>query len=168
MNENSACLALVEQLEASWSTWGAALQDRFLEVARSIAESRVAKSEPLTSPERTKHFLTVRYAGLAREEFSAIFLNTQHSVIAFQTLFIGTIDSCAVYPRDVVQAALACRASAAIFAHNHPSGQPEPSTADIRITERLRDALGLIDIRVLDHLVVGSSSVVSFAERGLL
>ncbi|GIA88948.1 DNA repair protein RadC [Vibrio cholerae] len=96
-----------------------------------------------------------------------MFLDNQHRLIAFEELFFGTIDSASVYPREVLKAALKVNAAALIFAHNHPSGDATPSQADKQITQRLKEALALVDIRVLDHIVVGDSAI-SFAERGLL
>ena len=113
-------------------------------------------------------FLQLALAQEKNEVFAAIFLNNKHKVLGFETLFNGTIDSSAVYPRVVVQRALDCNAAAIIFAHNHPSGCSEPSTADRQITKRLKDALALIDVRVLDHFVVSRSGYVSLAERGWL
>ena len=106
--------------------------------------------------------------GLKREHFSCIWLDCQNRVLGFETLFQGTIDCAAVYPREVVKAALAANASAVILAHNHPSGIAEPSRADQALTQKLKDLLVLMDIRLLDHMVVGQGVVVSFAERGLL
>ena len=100
--------------------------------------------------------------------FAALFLDNRHRVIRYEELFRGTIDGASVHPREVVKAALKLNAAALIFAHNHPSGVAEPSHADERLTRRLRDALGLVDIRVLDHVVIGDQQMVSFAERGLL
>jgi DNA repair protein RadC len=102
------------------------------------------------------------------EVFGAIFLDTQHSILSFDLLFRGTIDSSSVHPREVVKQALRYNAAAVIFAHNHPSGVAEPSRADEMITRRLVEALAMIDVRVLDHFVVGGTEVVSFAERGLM
>jgi DNA repair protein RadC len=99
--------------------------------------------------------------------FAVMFLDNQHRLIAFEELFFGTIDSASVYPREVLKAALKVNAAALIFAHNHPSGDATPSQADKQITQRLKEALALVDIRVLDHIVVGDSAI-SFAERGLL
>ncbi|GHW03181.1 DNA repair protein RadC, putative [Vibrio cholerae] len=99
--------------------------------------------------------------------FAVLFLDNQHRLIEFKELFRGTVDAASVYPREVLKEALNVNAAAVIFAHNHPSGDPEPSQTDRRITQRLKDALSLVDIRVLDHVVVGKSSV-SFAERGWL
>jgi DNA repair protein RadC len=103
-----------------------------------------------------------------REVFGALFLDSQHRLIAFRELFLGTIDSAAVHPREVLRETLALNAAAVIFVHNHPSGVAEPSNSDVRITERLRNALQLIDVRVLDHIVVSGDAAVSMAERGLL
>src|SRR5690606_6830700 len=103
-----------------------------------------------------------------REVFAIIFLDTRNKVIAFDRLFYGTIDGASVYPREVAKAALQHNAAAVILAHNHPSGNPQPSEADRRLTRRLVDALGLLDIRVLDHFVVGEGKPLSFAEQGLL
>jgi DNA repair protein RadC len=100
--------------------------------------------------------------------FCCLFLDCRHRLIEYQEMFVGTIDSCSVYPREVVKAALKVNAAAVILAHNHPSGVAEPSEADQRITARLKSALALLDIRILDHFVIGDNTAVSFAERGLL
>ncbi len=102
------------------------------------------------------------------EVFGALFLDNKHRLIAFEELFRGTIDGASVYPREVVKRSLELSAVAVMFVHNHPSGDPEPSLADRRITERLQAALGLVDIRVLDHIVVGTEGCVSMAQRGML
>lgn len=110
----------------------------------------------------------LRMAGYEREVFAVLLLDSQHRLIACEELFFGTIDAAAVYPREVVKLTLSRNAAAVIFAHNHPSGIPEPSSADRRITERLVNALATVDVSVLDHLVIGQVDVVSFAERGWL
>jgi DNA repair protein RadC len=120
-----------------------------------------------TDPAMVKSYLRLNMTLLEREQFVCLFLDSQHRLIAEESLFYGTIDASPVYPRVVVQKALKHNAAAIILAHNHPSGVGEPSRADRSITERLIQALALVDIRVLDHLVVGSD-VVSFAERGWL
>jgi DNA repair protein RadC len=112
--------------------------------------------------------LQLVFESYRNEVFAAIFLDNRHRVLGFEELFFGTIDGASVHPRVVVQRALDLNAAAVIFAHNHPSGVAEPSRSDEALTRRLREALGLVDIRVLDHLVVGSEGIVSFAERGLL
>lgn len=115
-----------------------------------------------------RDWLRLQLATLEREEFTALFLNNQHRLIAHDTLFTGTINHTQVHPREVVKAALKHNAAAILVAHCHPSGIAEPSDVDRRITERLKQALDLVDIRLLDHLVVGGMDIVSFAERGWL
>jgi DNA repair protein RadC len=140
-----------------------------LNQAKEIVSFRLHDNhEPLTSPEVTRDYLTLHMANLEHEVFACLFLDNRHRVITFRRMFRGTIDGCTVHTREVVKAALTCNAAAVIAAHNHPSGIAEPSEADKRITERLKDALGLIDARLLDHFVVGSGEITSFAERGLL
>jgi DNA repair protein RadC len=136
--------------------------------ARSIIEEKFRRSNYLISPAITRDFLSLVYANETREVFSVIFLDNQNGVLAYQNLFQGTIDGAAVYPREIVKAALAHNAAAVILAHNHPSGVAEPSRADINITERIVKALEVVDIRVLDHLIVGGTAIVSFAEQGLI
>ncbi|MQM39417.1 hypothetical protein KBTX_03443 [wastewater metagenome] len=139
-----------------------------LEMARRHLHERLVRGDALTSPDDTRLFLTARLRHQPAEVFAALFLDNRHRVIAFEELFRGTIDAAQVHPREVVRRALAHNAAAVIVAHNHPSGVAEPSRADEQITRRLRDALALVDVRVLDHVVVGDGEVVSFAERGLL
>jgi DNA repair protein RadC len=122
----------------------------------------------MSHPSITRDFLIAKLALLEHEVFAAIFLDTRHAVLAFTILFTGSIDGASVHPREVVKHALKYNASAVIFAHNHPSGNPDPSQADRDITRELKRALQLIDVRVLDHFVVGGSKTVSFAERGML
>jgi DNA repair protein RadC len=133
-------------------------------IARQAVGLRVAVSNPRSVREFLLHQLTWR----ASEAFSAIFLDNRHRVIAFEVLFQGTVDGANVHPREVVRRTLDHNAAAVIFAHNHPSGIAEPSAADELITGRLRDALALIDVRTLDHIIVSGDATVSFAERGLL
>jgi len=139
-----------------------------LELGRRYLEAGLKRDSVLNSPDRTRAFLKARLRHHGREIFACLFLDNRHRVIGFEELFGGTIDGASVHPREVVKRALHHNAAAVIFAHNHPSGVAEPSHADRAITVRLRDALALIDVRVLDHFVVGDSEVVSFAERGLL
>ena len=121
-----------------------------------------------TSSHAVRDWLRLQLATLEREEFTALFLDNQHRLITYDTLFTGTINHTQVHPREVVKAALKHNAAAILVAHCHPSGIAEPSDADRRITERLKQALDLVDIRLLDHLVVGGMDIVSFAERGWL
>ena len=139
-----------------------------LEMSRRYLKDELLAKPSLSSPSDTRQFLLSQMSGLKSEQFGCIWLNAQNQVIKFETLFNGTIDAAAVYPREVVSAALKCNAAAVILAHNHPSGIAEPSHADQIITKRLETALQTIDVRLLDHMVVGQGIVVSFAERGLL
>lgn len=122
----------------------------------------------MDSPHAVKDLLRLRMGMLEREEFVVLFLDAQHRVITTETMFVGTLMQTSVYPREVVKAALSFNAAAVILAHNHPSGVAEPSRADEHLTMALKSALALIDVRVLDHMIVGGMAVVSFAERGLL
>jgi DNA repair protein RadC len=139
-----------------------------LELARRQALQGMGRVDVLSSPEQTLRFLQYHLGSHAREVFSCIFLDSQHQVLCCEDLFFGTLDGAAVYPREVATRALQYRAAAVIFAHNHPSGIAEPSSADRRITERLCAALALLDIRVLDHIIVGRGKEFSFAREGLL
>lgn len=139
-----------------------------VELARRQALQELDGSDVLCNPQQTRRFLQHHLGGHSREVFSCIFLDNQHRVLRCEDLFLGTLDGAAVYPREVAVRALQYRAAAVIFAHNHPSGVAEPSSADRRITERLCSALGLLDIRVLDHIIVGRGREYSFAEEGLL
>jgi DNA repair protein RadC len=139
-----------------------------LELGRRVIRQPLERGSALANPEQVKQFLQMQIAHSAREHFGVLLLDTQHQVLQWQVLFSGTLNAAAVYPREVVKSALECGAAAIILAHNHPSGVAEPSMADRQITERIQQALALIDVRVLDHLVVSSGAAVSFAERGWL
>lgn len=139
-----------------------------LEMARRHQHERLQERPVLDSAHAARDYLAARLRSESREVFAVLYLNSQHHLLHYEPLFHGTIDAAAVYPREVVSAALKRQAAALIVAHNHPSGVAEPSTADRRITDRLRQALDLVDIRLLDHFVVGRDEVVSFAERGWL
>lgn len=123
---------------------------------------------PLSAPDAVRNYLTMKLATLEHEVFSMIALTNRNKVIDYIELFRGTIDGCSVHPREVVKTVLNLNAAAVIFAHNHPSGTPEPSQADEVITRRLKSALSTIDVRIHDHMVISTSGYVSFAERGLL
>ncbi|MCC4263484.1 RadC family protein [Oceanimonas baumannii] len=139
-----------------------------MELMRRFLDERLKRGHALTSPDLTREFLQLRLRDQPREVFALLLLDNQHRVIEFNELFYGTLDAAAVYPREIVALALKRGAAAVILVHNHPSGVAEPSRADRMITERIQAALGLLDIRVLDHLVVGDGETVSFAERGWL
>lgn len=123
---------------------------------------------PFTSSHAVRDWLRLQLASLEREEFTVLFLDNQHRLIAHETLFTGTINHTQVHPREVVKSGLRYNAVAAVLAHNHPSGEAEPSQADRQVTMRIQRALELVDIRLLDHLVVGGMEITSFAERGWL
>jgi DNA repair protein RadC len=139
-----------------------------IELARRLLREEMTHGSVLTSPEAVRDYLRLTLASLPHETFVVLFLDSQHRLLAADELFRGTLAQTSVYPREVVKAALAHNAAAVIFAHNHPSGVAEPSRADELLTQALKQALVLVDIRTLDHFVVAGNRVVSFAERGLL
>ena len=139
-----------------------------LEMARRHFAEILQRGDALTSPDATLAYLCAQLRGYDYEVFACLFLDNQHRVIAFEELFRGSIDSASVYPREVVKRALYHKAVALIFAHNHPSGINEPSHADKHITQKLTQALALLDIRVLDHFIIGDGLPYSFAEQGLI
>ncbi len=143
-----------------------ALLQAGLELARRHLYEEFTGSEPLSSPAQAERYLQSCLHDRPHEVFCCLFLDAQHRVVACEELFRGTLDGASVYPREVVKRTLYHNAGAVILAHNHPSGVPEPSAADRHITRRLVDALALVDVRVLDHVVVGRGRVVSFARRG--
>jgi len=135
--------------------------------ARAIGE-QLGQRDALTSPSAVRDFLRLRLGGLPHEVFVVILLDAQHRVLSVDELFRGTLTQTSVYPREVVKVALRANAAAVIFAHNHPSGVAQPSQADELLTRTLKDALALVDVKVLDHFIVAGTSILSFAERGLL
>lgn len=141
--------------------------NQILEKAAEIIAEKYLRGDAFCNHSATQDFLKFKLAHHEREVFAVLLLDNQHRLIEYKELFFGTIDAASVYPREVVKVAFNCNAAAVIFAHNHPSGIAEPSNADKQITRKLKDALALIDIRVLDHFVVGETCV-SFAERGYL
>jgi len=138
------------------------------ELARRYYSESLPAGEAIRSPTDTEGYLKSRMRHLDHELFCCLFLDNRHRVLSFNELFRGTIDGTSVYPREVVKEALAVNAAAVILAHNHPSGVAEPSQADERITKRLKSALELVDIRLLDHLIIGDGRATSLASRGLL
>ena len=139
-----------------------------LELARRALAGELRTGSALTSPQAVRDYLRLTLGGRAHEVFVALYLDAQHRVLALDELFRGTLTQTSVYPREVVKAALAANAAAVIFAHNHPSGIAEPSQADELLTRNLKDALALVDVKVLDHFIVAGNRALSFAERGLL
>lgn len=145
-------------------------QDDDAIVARALAilQERATRSVMFGSPQAVKDWLTVALSGLEYEVFGVLLLDAQHRLLANEQMFRGTLTQASVYPREIVKATLAFNAAAVILYHNHPSGVPEPSRADETLTRTLSDALRLVDVRILDHMVVGGGRCVSFAERGLI
>ncbi len=144
-------------------------EDWIIHQAITWLEQRIFKAGPmLNSPAAVRDYLHLKLVAEPNEVFAVVFLDTQHQVLAYEPMFKGTIDQTSVYPRVVVQRALALNASAVILAHQHPSGVTEPSSADRALTDRLKAALTMVDVRVVDHFIVGKGTPYSFAESGLL
>ena len=143
-------------------------ENDILLMARQLASMRLRKGRALTSPKEVFSHLQALLADYEHEVFALLMLDSRHRVIAFEELFRGTLDGASVYPREVVKLALEHNAAALILVHNHPSGDPEPSMADRNLTTKLQDALNLVGVRTLDHVVVGQEDCVSLAERGYL
>ena len=142
--------------------------DAILEAARSVVDQRMQRGDSFGDPKASSAFFQAKLAGLEREVFAAVMLDTRHRMIEYVELFHGTIDGAEVHPREVVRRALRCNAAAMIVAHNHPSGSTEPSAADRAVTARLKQALALVDVRLLDHIVVGGTKTTSLASMGLV
>ena len=137
-------------------------------MAQQLASQRLRRGRSLTAPHAVFGHLQTLMADYEHEVFALLMVDSKHRVLAFKELFRGTLDAASVYPREVVKLCLEHNAAAAILVHNHPSGDPEPSQADLTLTRKLQDALNLVDIRTLDHIVVGSEGCISLAERGYL
>lgn len=136
--------------------------------AEEIIASKLPAAEFMNSPDLVRSFLRLHFASAERELFGVLFLDNQHGVIAFEELFQGTINACAVHIRIIVQKAMIHNAAAVVLAHNHPSTSPEPSAADKALTLRVKTALELVEVRTLDHVIIAGNDFTSFAERGLL
>jgi DNA repair protein RadC len=152
----------------NYTITGPMSESDMLAVAEDILRRKFERQGAISSPRDSAEFLRMRIGHLQHEEFHAVWLDTRHQVLAVEKLFNGSIDGTSIHPREVVRSALRHNAAAVIFAHNHPSGNPEPSAADRAITTRLREALELIEVRLLDHIIVGAQSTTSLAERGLI
>lgn len=139
-----------------------------LELSRRHLLSTLQRGDALTSPDQTRRYLSAQLRDRTQEVFACLFLDNRHRVLGYEELFFGTVDGASVHPREVVRHCIAHNAAAVILAHNHPSGVAEPSRADEQITERLKQALALVDVRLLDHMVVGDGEITSLAERGLI
>ncbi|MHA6896399.1 RadC family protein [Ralstonia pseudosolanacearum] len=145
-----------------------ATADQILEAARQVIDRKMSRGAEFSGPAAVKEYLQVKLAGFEHEVFAVLLLDAQHRLIEYIEMFRGTIDGAVVHAREVVKEALRHNAAAVILAHNHPSGNPEPSAADKALTLRLREALALVEIRMLDHIVVAGAKTTAFAERGLL
>jgi DNA repair protein RadC len=139
-----------------------------VELSKRYLRQCLQRGDALTNPQDTRNYLLSELSGRQHEVFACLFLDNKHRIIKYEELFYGTIDGASVYPREVVKRGLQHNAAAIIFAHNHPSGIAEPSQDDILITQRLKKALALVDIRVLDHFVVGDGTGISLNEKGLM
>lgn len=142
--------------------------DDTIALALAVLDRRIRRGPAMTSPQNVKDYLRLKPAPYEHEVFAVLFLDAQHRVIEFQEVFRGTLSQASVYPREIVKLALGMNAGAVVLSHNHPSGFAEPSRADEHLTQTLKSALALVDVRVLDHVVVSASGTVSMAERGLI
>lgn len=159
--------------EPTWPDFKSALSPRARKaVSKAIKELEAAynvlNGQALTSPEDTRDYLKCKLYGLPYEVFACLLLDNRHRILRYEELSRGTIDGASVHTREVVRVVMETNAAAVIFSHNHPSGMAEPSQADIRVTQRIKNALALIDVKVLDHFIVGDGPAVSLAERGLI
>lgn len=143
-------------------------REQIIEAALKLLDGEMRVKDNLSSPSLVKDYLRLRLAGLEHEVFVVVFLDAQHQLLAVKEMFRGTVSETCVYPREVVKEAMRLNASGVVLGHNHPSGNLEPSGADIRITSRLKQALDLVGVRVLDHCIVSEREALSFAERGLM
>lgn len=147
-------------------TPASAKESHIIAQALEILSRRVLAGPIMSSPQDMKAYLALRHAGLTREQFDLVYLDSQHRVILCETLFEGTLNQTSVYPREVVKRSLEVNAAAVVLSHNHPSGNPKPSEADELLTQTLKAALALVDVRVLDHIITGGGSAASMAEMG--
>ncbi len=154
--------------EGCYHTIEAVKPEQVVQMAEEILRERCAHGEIMSDPAQVRRWLSLKVGGLEHEVFGILFLDNRHRIIQYQEMFRGTVDGTSVHVREVIKEALRVNAQALVFVHNHPSGVAEPSDADRRLTHRLKDACGLVDIHVLDHFVVGGASTMSFAERGFL
>jgi DNA repair protein RadC len=149
-------------------TYRPAQADEVLQAAQRLLFSRVRNTEIFSSPLAVRDFLRVRLAGLEHEMFAVVHLDSQNRVIEYVEMFRGTVGQTSVYPREVVKETLARNSAAVVLVHNHPSGTAQPSRADEALTQTLKAALALVDVRVLDHLIVAGPEILSMAEKGLM
>nr|WP_027079925.1 DNA repair protein RadC [Luteimonas mephitis] len=153
-------------IRSSTRRYKAASPDEVLEAARTVVGQRMSRGASFSDPKTAKDFFRDKLSGLQREVFAAAFLDSRHRLIEYAELFYGTIDGAEVHPREVVRQAIQTNCAAIIVGHNHPSGSVEPSAADRAVTARLKQVLSLVDVRLLDHIVVGGNQTMALAERG--
>lgn len=161
-------MGLIQDRQGNYQSTGTITEQDILSAAETLLRAKLERRGSISNPQDAGDFLRMRLGALLHEEFHVLWLDNRHRILDCQKLFTGTVDGASVHPREVVRAALAINASAVVLAHNHPSGVAEPSGADRSITQELIAALRLVDVRVLDHLVIGAGEVVSMAARGLL
>ena len=161
-------MGIMKDSKGHYRLTGKTTEADVLAAAEGILRSKLERQGSIGNPRDASDFMRTRLGALLHEEFHVMWMDTRHQILECQKLFTGTIDGASIHPREVVRAALNINAAAAILAHNHPSGVPEPSAADRAITRELMDALKLVGVRVLDHLVVSAGEVVSMAARGLM
>ncbi|AMP72613.1 RadC family protein [Ralstonia solanacearum] len=168
MSQSPSSLDTLLMVRDGQGDYRPATPDQILEAARQVVDQKMPCGAEFSSPAAVKEYLRAKLAGFEHEVFAVLLLDAQHRLIAYVEMFRGTIDCAAVYPREMVKEALRHNAAAVLLAHNHPSGSPEPSVCDKAVTQRLKDALALVGVRVLDHIIVAGTSTMSFVERGLL
>ncbi|MDB0544085.1 DNA repair protein RadC [Ralstonia solanacearum] len=168
MSQSPSSLDALLMVRDGQGDYRPATPDQILEAARQVVDQKMPCGAEFSSPAAVKEYLRAKLAGFEHEVFAVLQLDAQHRLIAYVEMFRGTIDCAAVYPREMVKEALRHNAAAVLLAHNHPSGSPEPSVCDKAVTQRLKDALALVGVRVLDHIIVAGTSTMSFVERGLL
>ena len=163
-----SCAAAALMVRDEGGTYRRAQPCEVLQAAQCLLAGQVRGRDLLSSPDEVKDFLRARLGALSHEVFAVLHLDAQHRVLDYAEMFRGTVAQTPVYPREIVKEALARNSAAVVLVHNHPSGSIEPSPADEELTRTLKDALALVDVRVLDHLIVGGPAILSFAQRGLI
>ncbi|MDB0574020.1 DNA repair protein RadC [Ralstonia solanacearum] len=168
MSQSPSSLDTLLMVRDGQGDYRPATPDQILEAARQVVDQKMPCGAEFSSPAAVKEYLRAKLAGFEHEVFAVLLLDAQHRLIAYVEMFRGTIDCAAVYPREMVKEVLRHNAAAVLLAHNHPSGSPEPSVCDKALTQRLKDALALVGVRVLDHIIVAGTRTMSFVELGLL
>lgn len=168
MSQSPSSLDTLLMVRDGQGDYRPATPDQILEAARQVVDQKMPCGAEFSSPVAVKEYLRAKLAGFEHEVFSVLLLDAQHRLIAYVEMFRGTIDCAAVYPREMVKEVLRHNAAGVLLAHNHPSGSPEPSACDKAVTQRLKDALALVGVRVLDHIIVAGARTASFVELGLL